>query len=409
MLTLYRSAPPQQYGDFLFDLGSIQVLRALRTLGWSQRDWRCVLIQRPCQEMTLAGYPTLRAGNARLQARAIDLPIVTDKLAIRLASDYTKGDGYIKNVSTGNTLGDKDNKSGRDDCFYAHWKRSRTHWLFNMPMSKERKNRQSVHHYTIGGNGSQFINNGITSVRNTNGLCAWAATLDVVLHNLLSPFIKNKIISSGIATSHPTGLWAPGKDSGGVAGYAAWSRANPYKDLAEFDLPHKAHNTFIAIRLKIEASDLLKVKNIFSWRRASRTGQYLPAGRSAHCGCIMIQTTRQVYRAPVVRAADVGPPRSKRVVKPGGSADDRPAYPLVFIILAPSGLKSFLFMLVPDLDPVITAGPFDLLPDIDYTYHAKDTSKAVYAQLTYKFTDKLGLPSQAGVMTWKMFFYPSSG
>ena len=99
-----------------FDFSSLQVLKGPQgTLFGRNATGGAVLYSTPTPGNEVGGYFTVRAGERNLfQAQgAIDLPVVTDVLSIRLAGDYTKQDGYLKNINTGNTLGDKDSKSGR--------------------------------------------------------------------------------------------------------------------------------------------------------------------------------------------------------------------------------------------------------------------------------------------------------
>jgi len=407
VLTYINEAPyiPNNTATSLFDLGSIQVLKGPQgTLFGRNATGGAVLYSTPMPGNDIGGYLTLRAGERNsFQAQgAIDLPIVTDKLAIRLAFDYTKGDGYIKNVNTGNTLGDKDSKSGRATIVFTPTETIKNTLVVQYADVKGTEGTGNLYnYYTIGGIGSQFINNGITSVRNTNGY-ALTSTLDAV-YNLLSPFIKNKngdFIGDSNLTPGPA--YGPGRFPGGVAGYAAWSRANPYKIWLEFDLPHKAHNTFIANTTEIEASDLLKVKNIFSYMKGfSRTPGNLAGGPF---GALWL------YNDPNNTTGLSGPGGpggqtfkstaiSEELQVQGSSADDRLQYTAGVYYSRTKRFEIIPVYVGSDLDPV-TAGPFGLPADIDYTYHAKDTSKAVYAQLTYKFTDKLTAVA-GGRYTWE--------
>ncbi|MGE3744771.1 MAG: TonB-dependent receptor [Sphingomonadaceae bacterium] len=396
VLTYINEAPyiPNNTATSFFDLGSIQVLKGPQgTLFGRNATGGAVLYSTPMPGNELGGYLTLRGAERNsFQAQgAIDLPLVPDKLAFRLAFDYTKGDGYIKNINTGNTLGDKDSKSGRVTMVFSPTETFKNTILVQHSEVRGSEGTGNLYnYYTMGGIGSQFINNGLTSVPNNNGF-ALTSTLDTV-YNVLSGFIRNTdgdFIGDSNLTPGPA--IGPGRFPGGVAGYAAWSRANPYKIWLEFDLPHKARNTFVSNTTEIEASDTFRIKNIFSYMKGfSRTPGNLAGGPF---GALWL------YNNPnntTGLSGEGGPGgqtfKSENVSEElqiqGSLAEDRLEYTAgVFYT------KTTRFEIIPvnvgsDLDPV-TAGPFGLPADIDYTYNAKNSSKAVYAQVSYKFTDQL--------------------
>ena len=64
---------------------------------------------------TYSGYLTARVGNYGLNEYqgAVDVPILPGKIDLRVAGDIAEGNGYVKNLTSGGTLGDTDSKSGR--------------------------------------------------------------------------------------------------------------------------------------------------------------------------------------------------------------------------------------------------------------------------------------------------------
>lgn len=407
VLTYVNEAPylPNNTATSLYDLSSIQVLKGPQgTLFGRNATGGAVLYSTPMPGNDVAGYLTVRAGerNSFQGQGAIDLPIIPDKLAVRLAFDYTKSDGYIKNVNTGNTLGDKDSISGRATIVISPNDTFKNTTLIQYSDVRGTEGTGNLYnYYTTGGIGSQFINNGRTSTPNNNGF-ALTSTLDTV-YNVLSGAIRNTDGDFiGDSNLSPGPAFGPGRFPGGVAGYAAWSRANPYKIWLEFDLPHKANNTYVVNTTEITASDTLTIKNIFSYMNGySRTPGNLAGGPF---GALWLYNKPNNTTGPSGYGGPGGQTFKSDYVSEelqiqGSLADDRLEYTAGLYY---SKLKRFEIIPVnvgSDLDPV-TAAPFGLPADIAYTYNAKNTSKAAYAQFNYKVTDQL-TAVLGGRYTWE--------
>ena len=407
VLTYVNEAPyiPNNTATSLFDLGSIQVLKGPQgTLFGRNATGGAVLYSTPMPGDERSGYLTMRGGerNSFQVQGAVDLPIVTDKLAMRFAFDVTRADGYIKNVNTGNTLGDKDSKSARVTLVFTPTDTIKNTTLFQHSDVRGSEGTGNLYnYYTTGPVGGQSINNGITSTPNNNGF-ALTSTLDTV-YNVLSGSIRNTAGDFiGDSNLTPGPAYGPGRFPGGVEGYAAWSRANPYKIWLEFDLPHKARNTYVTNTTEVEASDTMTIKNIFSYMKGySRTPGNLAGGPF---GALWLYNKPN---NPTGVSGEGGPGGqtfksetfSEELQIQGNLAEDRLQYTAGVYYS-----KTKRFEIIPvnvgaDLDPV-TAGPFGLPADIDYTYNAKNTSKAVYAQVNYKVTDQL-TAVLGGRYTWE--------
>jgi len=407
VLTYINEAPyiPNNTSTSLFDLGSIQVLKGPQgTLFGRNATGGAVLYSTPMPGNEYSGYLTLRGGERNMfQAQgAIDLPLVPDKLAIRLAFDYTKGDGYIKNINTGNTLGDKNSKSGRATIVFSPTEVFKNTIVVQYARVRGTEGTGNLYnYYTTGGIGSQFINTGRSSTLNTNGF-QLTSTLDTV-YNVLSPFILNKNGDQiGDSNLSPGPAIGPGRFPGGVAGYAAWSRANPYKIWLEFDLPHRASNTFVSNTTELDVSDSLKIKNIFSYMKGrSKTPGNLAGGPFGALWLYNSPTNTtglpgeggpggQTFKSTAI---------SEELQIQGSTADDRLDYTAGVYYSKTKRFEIIPVFVGSDLDPV-TAGAFGLPADIDYTYNARNTSKAVYAQFNYKITDQL-TATAGGRYTWE--------
>ena len=124
VLTYLNEAPynPYNTATSFFDLGSIQVLKGPQgTLFGRNATGGAVLYTTPMPGNEVSGNLIVRGGErhtSQVQG-AIDLPIVKDVLAVRIAGDYSKQHGYIRNRFTGNTLGDKNSKSARATILFT--------------------------------------------------------------------------------------------------------------------------------------------------------------------------------------------------------------------------------------------------------------------------------------------------
>ena len=100
VLTYINEAPynPGNTATAFFDLSSIQVLKGPQgTLFGRNATGGAVLYSTTMPGHEFGGYVILRGASrdyGQMQA-AVDLPLVRDKLAVRLAFDATRGNGYI--------------------------------------------------------------------------------------------------------------------------------------------------------------------------------------------------------------------------------------------------------------------------------------------------------------------------
>lgn len=412
VVTYLNDAPynPYNTATSLFDLASIQVLKGPQgTLFGRNATGGAVLYTTPTPGNELGGNMVVRVGERSLvQVQgAVDLPIIDDVLSVRLAGDYIKDHGYIRNVNTGNTLGGKDNVSGRITVLLKPSETIKNTFVFQYSDFGGTEGAGNLWNYytspLANATGQQFINNGITSAPNNTGLVL-TSTLDTV-YNVFSGALFNRAGNNlGDSNLTPGPANGPGRFPGGVAGYAAWSRANPYKTWLQFDLPHKATATFLSNTTEIEVGEDATLKNIFSYMDGtSRISGNLA---NAPFGALWL------YNNPnnLSGLSGQGGPGGQRFESKqfsdelqlqGRLADDRLGYTIGAYY---SSLKHFDIIPVCvgcEINPALgAAGAFGLPADIDYTYNSKDTSTAVYAQLDYKLTDQL-TATIGGRYTWE--------
>jgi iron complex outermembrane receptor protein len=116
-------APHSETGTSFFDLGSIQVLKGPQGTLFGRNDTGGAVLYTTQQPNTSAtdGYITASAGNyayGELQG-AVNLPLIDNVLAVRIAADVTHRDGYVKNISDGERLGDTSHQAVRATILYT--------------------------------------------------------------------------------------------------------------------------------------------------------------------------------------------------------------------------------------------------------------------------------------------------
>ena len=100
----------------LYDLASVQALKGPQgTLFGRNATGGAVLYETARPTEVLEGGLTARLGNydRRELEGVLNLPLVDEKVLLRVAGSLIRKDGYIRNLLTGETLGDQDSESGR--------------------------------------------------------------------------------------------------------------------------------------------------------------------------------------------------------------------------------------------------------------------------------------------------------
>lgn len=358
-----------------YDFSSIQVLKGPQgTLFGRNATGGAVLYTSTLPGSEVSGYATFRAGERNfIQAQgAIDLPIVPDKLLVRIAGDYNKQDGYVRNLITGGTLGDRDSVSGR---------------LTVVMRPTETIENVTVFQYSdFGGTESNgqlfsFYETGQTQASAQTGI---TYPLTSTLHTLYG---------LGLFPGVGDGPAGPGNFPGAVAGYLAWQKANPYKTYMAYDLPHSADSSFLSNTTTIEVGDDTTIKNIFGYQKTfARIPGILSGSPFA---------SLDLYNSTGVA---VGPPggqvfRNKSISEElqlqGKLAGGR----LEYII---GGFYNYATK--EELIPVIVGGEL-AVPAGQVLYHTRGTSRsrAIYGQATYDLSDAVeGLKLTGGARyTWE--------
>lgn len=359
-----------------YDFSSVQVLKGPQgTLFGRNATGGAVLYASTKPGEDFGGYGTIRLGERDLVQiqGAIDIPVVAEKVLVRIAGDYNKQDGYVRNMLTGNTLGDVDTKSGRVTIVLRPAEGiENTTVLAYSKFGGTENNGQLYSYYPMGStNTSQQT--GITYDLTT--------TLDTVYGQGLFPGVGD-------------GPAGPGTFPGGVAGYLAWQKANPYKTYLAYDLPHKAHSYFASNTTTIDLTDDLTFKNIFGYQKTfARTPGILSGSPFA---------SLDLYNSS---GAFTGPPggevfRNKSISEEAQIQGTTAGGKLEFIV---GGFYNYATK--EEAIPVIVGGELAApLGEVLYHTRGTDRSIAVYGQATYDLSDAVveGLKVTGGARyTWE--------
>jgi len=367
VLTYINDAPMTEgnTSTAFFDFSSVQVLKGPQgTLFGRNATGGAVLYETTKPGDVYGGFITVKGGQRNyIQVQgAVDLPI-SDVFKLRVAGDYNKQDGYIKNINTGSTLGDTDAKSGRVTLV--------------IEPSTGFKMTTVAQYSDFGGSEGAGGLYSYHACGETNNGYTLTSTLDCV-YGANSPFAPT--LGDG---PRGDGTWP-----GAVAGYLAWQQANPYKVWLSYDLPHKAHTAFVTNTTEMELSDDINLKNIFSYADAfARTPGILTG---SPFGSLNLYNRSGLGNGP-----------------PGGEEFSTKRLSNELQLQGKSGALQYIvgayysWSRKNEYIPVIVGSELAApLADIAYNYTADDESKALFAQLSYDLTDKLTVTA-GGRYTWE--------
>ena len=360
-----------------YDFSSIQVLKGPQgTLFGRNAIGGAVLYASTEPGDVFGGDLTVRGGerNLRQATGGVDIPLIGDKLTIRLAGDYQKQDGYIHDPLTGGRLGDIDNKSGRVT-------------IVARP-TDDIKNVAVFEYSDFGGTEANGELYSYYKQGQTNNGFALTTTLDSLYGEGNVPGVGN-------------GPAGPGTFPGGVAGYLAYQQKHPYDVYLAYNLPHHAHNYFFSNTTSINLDDHTVFKNIFGYQSSySKTPGILSGSPFAS---LDLYNSSGAFTGPPGGEVFINKSYSEEAQIQGTVANDK----LKYIV---GGFYDYATNNT--AIPVIVGG--DLAApagQVLYHTHGTDDSRALYAQGTYNLSDVVhGLSVTAGGRyTWEavgMTAYP---
>jgi len=373
VLPYLNEAPynPGNTSTEFFDLASIQVLKGPQgTLFGRNATGGAVLYTTPMPGDTFSGYLIARGGSrdyVQVQG-AVDLPLVSDKLAVRLAFNMTRGNGYVTNINTGNTLGDKNSQSGRVTLLFKPTDGIRNTTIVQYDRVRGTEGVGGIYNY-YSATTPQFVSDGTTHTPASG------------LSNTLAAIYGNN-----------DGPAAPGFWPGAVEGYTRFTRAHPYEVWLQYDLPHRARNIFVSNTTEVQVGANAKIKNILSYMDGkAHTPGNLAGGPF---GSLWLFKLAGINATGVPGGQTfLAKTFTEELQLQGTALDDRLNYTAGAFY---SHQKRFEIIPINIGADVVPGG----IADISYAYRNRETSKAIYAQLSYKLTDKL-TATLGGRYTWE--------
>lgn len=356
----------QQSAGTFYDLSGIQVLKGPQgTLFGRNSTGGAILFDTAKPTDKFGGYILGRYGNhsSKYVEGAVNIPI-GEKVALRVAGAYTGGGAFVKNLLNGKWLGKKDVKSIRATLLLKP-----TEGLTNTTVVQhtwEGGNNVPTMVYSAYACGSPpFHGNAL----NTTADCAYGP-LDPAFNSWLAThpiFANNSALNQGVA--HWTDVQR---------------QLGPWKTAVEAPLYHKATSTFVINTTNFELSPTLSLKNILAYNRSKANDGYDYDGTP-----YAIFTTQGTLSADGTTLVD--PPHhhgfipetkqfSEEFQVQGKAFDNR----LVYVIGA--------YYLDQTYNITSWLKGFDaIFPPTNFAYQAqqKDKSRALFAQGTYKITDRL--------------------
>ena len=335
-----------------YDLQSIQVLKGPQgTLFGRNTTGGAVLYQTGMPGDTFSGYMHGLYGDfgSGQVDGAVTLPI-NDKVALRLAGNYTTGGAYVHNLFTNTEVGDNQDKSGRAT-------------LIVKPV--EHLKNTSVFQYTKddGTNVPGELSSANACGATSNGAPLFSSY--ACFYNPANPTFQALLKAN------------PKLFAGGLAAYPAYQASlGPYNASINSSLTHHAIDYFLINTTEYQLAPNLEVKNIFTYNQASKRDfedfDGTPYGifEVAPNGAGDIFTAHQV---------------SDELQLQGKLLNSRLIYTVGFFYLDEHDTNLNLVNVL-DLAPI--APP---VAQANYAFAVRDVSLAGFGQATYSLTDKLHL------------------
>jgi iron complex outermembrane recepter protein len=357
-----------------FDLNSIQVLKGPQgTLFGRNATGGAILFTTTKPTNELGGYIDVSGGNYRYyeEKGAFNLPIVSDKVLLRLAFDVADRDGYVRNVFDNTNLGALDRASGRASLTLRPLEGLESLTVAEYDRSGGNNTGSQIYTYnkcgSTSGNGiplacsaDALFGPGLDAAVGVPG--AWAAYLAA------NPKANPGGMAAVIARQQQLGFWAVD------------SAVNSF---------HREHDFFVTNTTSYNLNPDVTLKNIFGYSKSHSHDQVTETGTP-----YIIEATDNEATGAVGNVVTIKNVSDELQLQ--GKVDA-----LTYIF--------GLYYLKTDADTYYPQTYFDVSPIIPGTattshWTTTDTSKAVFAQGTYDLSSLVleGLSFTAGVRyTWE--------
>jgi iron complex outermembrane recepter protein len=223
-----------------YDLESIQVLKGPQgTLFGRNTTGGAVLYDTAAPTNKFGGYADVRFGNedTREYQAAVNVPIISDKVLLRLSGDVLQDRGYEYNLFNNTWLGADDTKSGRASL--------------RLQPTDELRNDTIVQYSTFGGNVTQTVLWSVNACGSSNN----GYKLNSAASCLYNPFNP---LFPGFLAAHP-GAFPGGLD----ANVAYQAGLGPYVTDSDYPNKNSAWSEFLINKTQYQLTPDLLIKNIF--------------------------------------------------------------------------------------------------------------------------------------------------
>jgi iron complex outermembrane recepter protein len=225
-----------------YDLQSVQVLKGPQgTLFGRNATGGAVLLTTAKPTDEFEGSGSVRFGNYSLVnvQGMLNLPLVADKVLLRVAANYEKSDGFQDNLFTGETNGDVDRKNARISLTFK---------------------------------GDTFTNDLVIDYGKSGG-----NNIGSVVYNILPPggdvFVPTNVLyTPTLDAVFGAGSWDaylaahPGVDPGGIIAFTAAQQARgPFKISTDGLNFHKSTDWIVSNVTTFDLNDDLQLKNVFGY------------------------------------------------------------------------------------------------------------------------------------------------
>jgi iron complex outermembrane receptor protein len=359
---------PIMAANTFYDFENVQAVKGPQgTLFGRNSTGGAVLFQTQAPTQEFEGHLSVQYGNYdRLIAEgAINLPLVTDKLAIRLAGTVTSGGAFVRNLYNNEMLGDKAEKSGRLSIAFTP-----TDTITNQTMVQISR-----------AHGTNVPNTMYNAVPCSDP-SGWGFN-SCIYSPSNQPFF-NDLLAGNVVNGYPNGWVFPG----GFEALPDYLRkAGKRVIAANAPFWHRSRSTMVTNKSVVELSDAISLKNIFGY---SKTHNAINYDTDYSPYPIIGQFAPEKLLGPDRPQIENVDTRtwSNELQLEGTLMDDR----LNFI------LGGFYLSSKEDYLSPLWIGAINF--QVNYNAKTGNKSKALFGQVTYKITDKLNV-TLGGRYTWE--------
>ena len=356
-------AVPANSPTLLYDLENVQVLKGPQgTLFGRNSTGGAVLYQTGSAKWDFGGYASMQYGNLDrfVGEGAINLPLVADKVSLRLAGAYSSGGAFVRNLYDGSKPGDIRTKSGRATLLLKPVDGVMNNLVFQILRSSGSNAPNAL--YTV-------IPCGELGGSNSCAFAPGVPAFDSLING-----------TSGVFPGYPTDQVF----SGGLGSLKDFLATQPrYTSWQNARFSHSARGELVANTTTWDPSSDVTLKNVFGYAHSFVANQYDNDGTPYPILQSGTETNNRGRRNSEVRNSRQ---ISNELQLQGKAFDGRLTY-----------ILGLFFSDYRETNDSPIAGTFIIPPDVvgafAVRYHStlEDQSLAAFAQATYAVSDELNI------------------